>query len=93
MKSLFVALAAPAAAFPLFASSLGQSDRNDIYVRATAETNCGPTPCDTFDAKEQYVDITESSGHEFVAPTASDRRGPCPGLKSVIKSMISRLES
>lgn len=39
-------------------------------------------PVNTFNAKAQYVDVSAGSGHEWVAPTANDLRGPCPGLNA-----------
>ncbi|CZT15146.1 related to oxidase [Ramularia collo-cygni] len=35
-----------------------------------------------FDAKAQYIDVSEGSGHEYVAPGPNDLRGPCPGLNA-----------
>ena len=74
-----LSLATQAAAFPAVLEHLGQWQQ--VPRDGSQETNCGPTPCTFFDAKEQYVDVTEGSGNEFVAPTAQDQRGPCPGLK------------
>lgn len=34
-----------------------------------------------FDATKQYVSNT--GAHAFVAPRASDKRGPCPGLNAM----------
>lgn len=36
----------------------------------------------TFDAEAQLIDISEGSGHEWVAPGPDDLRGPCPGLNA-----------
>jgi hypothetical protein len=44
------------------------------------ESNCGPIPCTTFNETEQLVSV--DGVHAFVAPVASDRRGPCPGLNA-----------
>lgn len=80
MKSYFFALAAPAAAFPFVVENAGNSAAAvDLEPR---ETNCGPLPCSVFNAKEQFVDVSARTGHQFKAPTASDRRGPCPGLNA-----------
>lgn len=38
-------------------------------------------PANTFNAKAQFVDVGPGSGHEYQAPSSSDLRGPCPGLK------------
>ncbi|KAI9727902.1 MAG: hypothetical protein M1828_005307 [Chrysothrix sp. TS-e1954] len=46
--------------------------------------NQSPVPCTPvqppFDAKSQYV--STSGKYKFVAPSASDARGPCPGLNA-----------
>ena len=34
-----------------------------------------------FDPAQQHVDV--SGAHSFIAPTASDLRGPCPALNAV----------
>lgn len=39
-------------------------------------------PVPIFNAKAQYVDVSEGSGHEFVPPSGDDLRGPCPGLNA-----------
>lgn len=36
----------------------------------------------SFNAAEQYIDVSEGSGHEFVAPGPNDLRGVCPGLNA-----------
>lgn len=41
-------------------------------------------PVSTFNAAEQYIDVSEGSGHEYVAPTAGDLRGPCPGYETML---------
>ncbi|KAJ5054164.1 uncharacterized protein L3040_000446 [Drepanopeziza brunnea f. sp. 'multigermtubi'] len=46
------------------------------------EPNCGIIPCPTFDAADQFVDVRPGTPHQFVPPTASDRRGPCSGLNA-----------
>lgn len=33
-----------------------------------------------FNAEDQYIDVSEGSGHEWQAPGPNDLRGPCPGL-------------
>lgn len=48
----------------------------------TVESQCGTTPCTTFNATAQFVDVRPGTAHQFVAPTASDKRGPCPGLNA-----------
>ncbi|OAK99349.1 Cloroperoxidase [Phaeosphaeriaceae sp. SRC1lsM3a] len=39
-------------------------------------------PGNTFNAATQYINVTEGSGHEYVAPGPNDLRGPCPGLNA-----------
>ncbi|KAL1795540.1 hypothetical protein ACET3X_005764 [Alternaria dauci] len=40
-------------------------------------------PIPIFNAKAQYINVTASSGHEYVAPGPNDLRGPCPGLNAL----------
>jgi len=35
-----------------------------------------------FNAKDQFVDVREGSGHEFKSPVQGDIRGQCPGLNA-----------
>lgn len=44
--------------------------------------NTGVRPALGFDAQSQFVNVTQGSGHEFVAPVAGDLRGQCPGLNA-----------
>lgn len=37
-------------------------------------------PVPNFNAEDQYIDVSEGSGHEWQAPGPNDLRGPCPGL-------------
>jgi hypothetical protein len=39
-------------------------------------------PVPIFNAKNQYINVTKGSGHEYVAPGPNDLRGPCPGLNA-----------
>lgn len=39
-------------------------------------------PVPIFDEKAQYINVTKGSGHEYVPPSKSDLRGPCPGLNA-----------
>ncbi|CAK4032750.1 hypothetical protein MYCFIDRAFT_50025 [Lecanosticta acicola] len=39
-------------------------------------------PVPMFNAQDQYVDVSNTSGHAWVAPGESDLRGPCPGLNA-----------
>lgn len=39
-------------------------------------------PVPIFNEQAQFVDVSEGSGHEYVAPSGDDLRGPCPGLNA-----------
>ena len=39
-------------------------------------------PVPIFNERQQFVDVSEGSGHEYVAPGPDDNRGPCPGLNA-----------
>lgn len=39
-----------------------------------------PTPCTTFDEQDQLVSVTGQNAYQ--SPSASDIRGPCPGLNA-----------
>lgn len=54
--------------------------RQDSLGISQAETNCGPTPCTTFDAEDQLVSVTGE--YAYASPGAGDIRGPCPGLNA-----------
>lgn len=89
----FVAALAPlAAAFP---ANVFEQARNDPAIAArAAELMNGVEKRDAadaqkifeavpmFNAEEQFIDVSEGSGHEYVAPDFSkgDLRGLCPGL-------------
>ncbi|KAM3076147.1 hypothetical protein ACMFMG_006338 [Clarireedia jacksonii] len=51
-------------------------------VRTAAESNCGQIPCLNFDPVDQLVDVSSATGHQYIAPGATDIRGPCPGLNA-----------
>lgn len=53
-------------------------------VGSTGRLNTGGGhPFPTFNAEEQYVDVSPGSGHEFQAPVCPrDHRGQCPGLNA-----------
>jgi hypothetical protein len=57
-------------------------DVRQLSVRSASseETNCGPTPCTTFDATEQFVSTTGQNA--YASPAADEIRGPCPGLNA-----------
>ncbi|KAF2755744.1 hypothetical protein EJ05DRAFT_540403 [Pseudovirgaria hyperparasitica] len=52
----------------------------DALALSKSQTNCGPTPCLTFDEKDQLVSIT--GDHAYASPAPGDIRGPCPGLNA-----------
>jgi hypothetical protein len=56
----------------------------DIEARQAGAGAATPLfePTNTFNAKTQLVDVSKGSGHEFVAPSGNDLRGPCPGLNA-----------
>lgn len=74
-----LALASLATAFP---KAIMQDKRDIFYTeeqyrailkraQAAPESNCGPIPCLTFNAEDQYVDVSLGSEHEYVAPGKS----------------------
>lgn len=88
-------LATCAVAFPSLAkdseAAANMAKAGDILARrkspakdplgiSKAETNCGPTPCLTFDPKDQLVSVTGE--YVYQSPAVSDIRGPCPGLNA-----------
>lgn len=90
-SALLSALAPLSAAFP--AALMKEAIENDPQIAARAleliERQQGADaatalfePANTFDAEKQYIDISEGSGHEYVAPGPNDLRGPCPGLNA-----------
>ncbi|WPH01851.1 Hypothetical protein R9X50_00470500 [Acrodontium crateriforme] len=59
---------------------LRQLSLQDPLGVSRGESNCGIIPCPSFDEKDAFVSITGE--HEYMAPTESDIRGPCPGLNA-----------
>lgn len=49
---------------------------------SSEEGNSGPIPSLQFDPQDQFVDVRPGTQHQFIAPTATDKRGPCPGLNA-----------
>lgn len=89
MKGLFILAGAigTTVAMPAFmddtdalAKAHALLQRQDPLGISKSQTNCGPVPCLTFDAKDQFVNI--HGEHEYVAPGLGDIRGPCPGLNA-----------
>ena len=60
--------------------------RGDVPLRQpkflSGRQNTGVLPPLAFDAKDQFVDVSKGSGHEFRAPKEGDLRGQCPGLNA-----------
>ena len=54
----------------------------NILPLSADEGNSGPIPSLVFDAADQYVNVAPGSTNEFIAPTSTDERGPCPGLNA-----------
>lgn len=91
-SALLGAVAPLTAAFP--AALLKEAIQNDpqlaartaeIMSRGLVDVNQATAefePVNTFDAAKQYIDVSEGSGHEWVAPGPGDLRGPCPGLNA-----------
>ena len=57
-----------------------QSIPNDPLGFSKAQTNCGPTPCVTFDEADQLVSVTGQNA--YASPAPDEIRGPCPGLNA-----------
>ncbi|KAF2212834.1 hypothetical protein CERZMDRAFT_111854 [Cercospora zeae-maydis SCOH1-5] len=49
----------------------------------SGRSNTSPLGAPVFNAEDQFVDVSEGSGHEFQAPGPGDIRGQCPGLNAV----------
>lgn len=49
---------------------------------SSEEGNSGPIPSLLFDPTDQFVDVRPGTKHQFIAPTSTDERGPCPGLNA-----------
>jgi hypothetical protein len=48
-------------------------------------------PKPVFNAKQQYVDVTDDGPNPWVAPGPTDLRGPCPGLNAFVSPVISNM--
>ncbi len=46
------------------------------------EGNSGPIPSLAFDPEDQFVNVAPGSANQYVPPTSTDKRGPCPGLNA-----------
>ena len=46
------------------------------------EGNSGPIPSLSFDPVDQFVNVAPGTANQYVAPTSTDKRGPCPGLNA-----------
>jgi hypothetical protein len=51
-------------------------------VFKSGRPNTGLLPGLTFNAQEQFINVTQGSGHEFASPGSGDIRGQCPGLNA-----------
>jgi hypothetical protein len=94
--SLILASALGAAAFPglrtggvplEIRSLLDNAQDHDLEKRqqdalgiSKAESNCGTRLCPTFDEEDQEVSVSRE--HQYIAPSQSDIRGPCPGVSA-----------
>jgi len=56
-----------------------QKRQQDALDTSRAESNCGTRLCPTFDGKDQEVSV--SGEHQYIRPSASEIRGPCPGVR------------
>lgn len=91
-QRLVAMMATSATAFPFAALQDAARDpkvaasMNEHLKRAGLPAADGATkifePVPMFDAEKQFVDVSEGSGHEWVAPGPDDLRGPCPGLNA-----------
>jgi hypothetical protein len=54
--------------------------QQDALGTSKAESNCGTRLCPTFDEEDQEVSV--SGEHQYVGPSQSDIRGPCPGVST-----------
>lgn len=79
-------------AFPALASNVATStSKRAGPIDIDNEANSGFFPNLGFDAKDQYVDVSPGSGHEFQPPGPNDIRGPCPALNAAANhGFISR---
>lgn len=53
--------------------------RNPLFKSGRPNTGVPPAG---FSAREQLVNVTSGSGHEFQSPRSGDIRGQCPGLNA-----------
>lgn len=60
--------------------SARQQIPNDPLGFSKAQTNCGPTPCLTFNPADQLVSVTGQ--YAYASPAPDEIRGPCPGLNA-----------
>jgi hypothetical protein len=55
--------------------------QQDALGTSKAQSNCGTRLCPTFDEEDQEVSV--SGEHQYVGPSQSDIRGPCPGVSAL----------
>jgi len=94
MRTLFLATlyhASTAAAFPGLAALAQHPKGPNIIPRqslpsnlplSSEEGNSGPIPSLLFDPVDQFVDVRPGTANQYVPPTSTDKRGPCPGLNA-----------
>ena len=59
--------------------------QQDALGTSKAQSNCGTRLCPTFDEEDQEVSV--SGEHQYVGPSQSDIRGPCPGVSAFCSNM------
>jgi hypothetical protein len=66
-----------------YRSALPQVEFQELLKRqGSGNGNDGVFTTFVFDPIDQFVDVGPGSGHEFMAPSSTDKRGPCPGLNA-----------
>jgi len=87
VKALLLAALPLAAAWPQVMEMNERMQKRDVDpgprapVFLSQRPNTSQQPLE-FNAEQQYVNVTQGSGNEFVAPGTGDLRGQCPGLNA-----------
>lgn len=81
LTSVYTAVAMPGLAKEFAGLKARQSLPNNLPLSAD-EGNSGPIPSLLFDPIDQFVNVRPGTKHQFIAPTSSQERGPCPGLNA-----------
>ncbi|KAM3421360.1 hypothetical protein BST61_g1757 [Cercospora zeina] len=86
---LLTAVLPLASAYPAVLEALAVEKRQNNFPEVpppnftTDRDNCGSHGnCTVFNADDQFVDVSDGSGHEWRAPGPNDLRGQCPGLNA-----------